>query len=102
MIHVIATVQVQPGRRTDFLKEFQQVVPLVLQESGCIEYVPTIDAATEIPAQGDLRENVVVIIEKWASLDALEDHLIAPHMLEYRKRVKEMVAGSSIQVLEPA
>jgi len=102
MIHVIATIQIQPGRRNDFLKEFHQVVPLVLRETGCIEYCPAIDVATEIPAQGDLRENVVVIIEKWASLDALEDHLIAPHMLEYRKRVKDMVAGSSIQVLEPA
>lgn len=102
MIHVIATIQILPGRRTDFLKEFHQVVPLVLQEAGCIEYGPTIDLATEISAQGDLRENVVVIVEKWESLDALEVHLIAPHMLEYRKRVKDMVASSSIQVLEPA
>ena len=37
-----------------------------------------------------------------AVLDHLEAHLIAPHMLAYRARVKEMIAGVSIQVLEPA
>ena len=33
---------------------------------------------------------------------ALEAHLMAPHMLEYRKRVRELVAESSLAILEPA
>ena len=47
-------------------------------------------------------DNVVTVVEKWASVEALEAHLMAPHMLEYRKRVKPMVVGTSLEILEPA
>ena len=102
MIHVLATVELKSGRREDFLSEFHKIVPLVRQEKGCVEYGPAIDTATDISAQGRLRENVVVVIEKWENLPALEAHLIAPHMLEYRGKVKEMVARTQLQILEPA
>ncbi|MCA9268197.1 MAG: antibiotic biosynthesis monooxygenase, partial [Planctomycetales bacterium] len=62
----------------------------------------TVDFPTNIPAQPAERPDVVTVVEKWESLDHLEAHLIAPHMLAYRARVKEMIAGVSIQVLEPA
>lgn len=102
MIFVIATIETQPDRRTDFISEFLKIVPEVLAEEGCIEYGPTIDAATNISAQPAPRENVVTIVEKWESLEALEAHLVAPHMIAYRKRVKDMVAGTSLQILQPA
>ena len=102
MIHVLATVELKSGRREDFLSEFHKIVPLVRQEKGCVEYGPAIDTATDISAQGRLRENVVVVIEKWENLPALEAHLIAPHMLEYRGKVKEMVVRTQLQILEPA
>ncbi|MCB1804272.1 MAG: antibiotic biosynthesis monooxygenase, partial [Candidatus Competibacteraceae bacterium] len=41
-------------------------------------------------------------IEKWESLAALEAHLTAPHMLEYRQKVKDFVNGSTIHILQPA
>jgi quinol monooxygenase YgiN len=46
-----------------------------------------------------LDENVVTIIEKWESLEALRDHLEAPHMLAYSEKVKNIVAGLSLKVL---
>ena len=49
-----------------------------------------------------MRENVVTVIEKWESIEALEAHLMQPHMLEYRKAVKDLVAGTTLLVLEPA
>lgn len=49
-----------------------------------------------------MRENVVVILEKWESLAALKAHLAAPHMAEYRQRVKDLVAGVTLQIVEPA
>ncbi len=101
MIVVIATVEVAPGRRDDFLTEFRQVVPHVLAEQGCIEYGPTVDANTNISAQGPCREDVVVIVEKWESLPALETHLNAPHMHDYRARVKDLVKHVALQILEP-
>ena len=102
MIFVIATIQLSPGKRADFLKEFHAVVPKVRAEKGCIEYGPTVDVATLIPSQPPVRDDVVTVVEKWSSLEALQDHLMAPHMLEYRGKVKDFVAGVSLQVLEPA
>ncbi len=102
MIYVIATIELHPGRRDDFLAEFHKLVPLVLQEEGCLEYGPTIDVETNIAAQPAVRDNVATIVEKWESLDDLATHLIAPHMLEYRSRVKDIVKQVTLQVLEPA
>ena len=102
MIHVIATIQVADGRRNDFLAEFHRIIPDVREEVGCIDYGPSVDLATNLDAQDLPRENVVVIIERWESLDHLEQHLVAPHMLAYRERVKELVRNVSLQILEPA
>ncbi len=101
MIHVVATIEVKPGRRGDFLAEFQRVTPLVRAERGCIEYGPSVDLQTGISAQAPIRENVVVALEKWEGLDALRDHLASPHMAEYREKVRDFVAGVDLQVLEP-
>jgi len=49
-----------------------------------------------------VRDDVVTVVENLESLPALEAHLVAPHMLEYRARVKELVERVSIQVLQPA
>jgi len=102
MIFVVATIEVEEGKRDVFLREFHRVMPQVLQEDGCIEYGPAVDVDTLIPAQEDPRPNVVVVMEKWESIEALEDHLIASHMIEYRERVKELVTNVNLQVLEPA
>lgn len=102
MICVIATIRLAEGGRADFLAEFAKIVPLVLAEEGCLEYQPMVDVPTEIGAQEQAGEDVVTVVEKWESLDALEAHLMAPHMLEYRKRVKDLVAGASLSILEPA
>ena len=102
MIHVLAIITARPGQRDAVLEAFRANRPNVLAEDGCIEYAPTIDVPTGIAAQGGVRENVATIVEKWESLAALEAHLVAPHMQEYRGRVKDMVVGSSLQILEPA
>jgi quinol monooxygenase YgiN len=102
MIHVIATIELKPGTREAFLAEFYKLVPHVIAEVGCIEYGPTIDVASGIAAQKPIREEVVIVIEKWASLDHLKTHLSAPHMTPYREAVKEMVIATRLEILEPA
>jgi quinol monooxygenase YgiN len=101
MIHVIATIELADGKRDEFLTEFHKLVPLVLAEEGCLDYGPTVDVDCTLP-NADPRDNVVTVVERWAGLDELEAHLVAPHMLEYRKVVKEWVRGSQLQILEPA
>lgn len=102
MIHVIATIQLASGKQAEFLDHFHALVPLVRAEAGCLEYGPTTDVATGLPAQPAVRADVVVVVEKWESLPALQAHLVAPHMLVYRERVKELVQGVELRVLQPA
>ena len=102
MIRVLATIELAEGRRDDFLAQFARIVPLVLEEEGCLEYGPMVDVPTSIGAQAVVRENTVTVVEQWENIDALEAHLVAPHMIEYRKQVKGMVAGTELRILKPA
>jgi quinol monooxygenase YgiN len=102
MIHVIATIELKPGQRDAFLAEFHRLMPLVHAEAGCIEYGPNIDVASGLSMQAPLRDNVAVILEKWESLDALKAHTQAPHMADYRVRVRDFVVSVQLQILTPA
>jgi quinol monooxygenase YgiN len=99
MVHVIASVSVQEGRKEEFLDIFKANVPKVRQERGCIEYAPCVDLPAGLPSQ-DLEGQVVTVVEKWSSLEDLQAHLAAPHMQEYKERVKDMVLATSIKVLQ--
>lgn len=100
MIHVLATIELAPGIRDRFLAEFRRIIPAVRAEQGCAEYGPAIEVATNFKGMQPPRENIVVVVEKWATLADLEAHLVAPHMMEYRPRVKDLVVGTQLQVLE--
>ena len=101
MIHVLAQIETVPGHRDDVLAEFAQVAILVRQEAGCIEYGATVDVPTGISVQNFLGETVVMIVEKWESIDHLKAHLVAPHMSDYRIRIRPHVQGVTLRVLEP-
>jgi len=102
MIHVIATIELNPNCREAFLEIFHRNVPQVRAEKGCLNYAPTVDIETGLAAQGPIRDNVVTIVEAWDGLEALQAHLGAPHMNDYRAQVKDLVRGVTIQVLQPA
>lgn len=102
MIHVIATIEVRPGKREAVLREIHANVPKVRAEKGCVEYVTAVDSRIDLPRQIPYRENAITIIEKWRTIDDIKTHLGAQHMVEYRERVKDMLVGASLQVLEPA
>ena len=70
MINVIASISINEGRLPEFVDIFKANVPAVLEEVGCIEYVPTVDCESGISAQG-LDGAVVTVIEKWNSLEDL-------------------------------
>ena len=101
MIHVLALIETTPGHRDDFLGEFAKVAVLVRQEAGCIEYGAAVDTPTGIPVQNCLGETAVMIVEKWESIDHLKAHMVAPHMTDYRVRIKPFVQSVRLQVLEP-
>lgn len=100
MICVIATIELNEGCRDEFLAIFRELVPRVLAEEGCIEYAPMIDVPAELPGQPPVEDHVVTVVEKWSSLDALQRHLMVPHMGEFRDRTKPLRRGVSLRILE--
>ena len=101
MVHVLAALRIKEGHLAEFIEIFKANVQNVLREKGCIEYSPAIDLPTEISTQ-DIDKNVVTVIEKWESLDALKDHSVAPHMLAYGEKVKDILENVSLKILTNA
>ncbi|HBA87697.1 MAG TPA: antibiotic biosynthesis monooxygenase [Geobacter sp.] len=99
MICVIASIKVKEGARDAFLEIFHGNVPRVRGEQGCLEYLPAVDIDSGLPLQ-IFDESTVTILEKWESLEALGAHLASPHMLDYREKVKNLVEGVSLKVLQ--
>lgn len=102
MIYVIATIDLKKGCREKFVEKHLHNVPKVKAEKGCINYEPTIDIDSGLSAQGELRDDIVTVVESWESVEALKDHFKAPHMLSFREATKDLVNQVSIQVLMPA
>lgn len=102
IVHVVAVITTKPGMRGKVLSEFNDNVPNVLAEDGCIEYAPTVDTNDVGDVQTEFGPDTFVVIEKWQSLDHLKAHMKAPHMAAYAGRVKDMLADRVIHVLTPA
>ena len=101
MIHVLAFATTLPGKRNEVLEAFQANVPAVQAEDGCIEYGATTDAEEVGPFQSQLGADTFVVVEKWASVGALEAHALAPHMAAYGAKTKGLLASRVIHVLAP-
>ncbi len=99
MIHVIAILTAKPGKRAEYLQAFQANVPAVLAEDGCVEYTATVDVEGADPAFGP---DTFVVVEKWASKEALKAHAAAPHMKALGEKTRDLVAARAVHVLEPA
>ena len=102
MIHVVAIITAKPGQREAILKEFHANMPAVHAEQGCIEYGPAVDAEGMGGFQAKFGPDSFVVIEKWASAEALKAHAASPHMAAYAARTKELIASRVIHVLQPA
>ena len=100
-VHVVAVITAKPGRRAELLAAFQANVPNVHAEEGCIEYVATVDTPDGHSIQTRFGEDTFVVVEKWASLDALKAHAAAPHMAAYAAKTKDVIASRVIHVLSP-
>ena len=100
MIHVIATLDLQPGKRESVLAQFRALVPIVRAEAGCLEYGTAIDIATPLLGQPPVRPDSVIVVEKWASLAALDAHLASPHMQTFLGGLKGTLKDVKALVLE--
>lgn len=100
MIHVLAFITTKPGKRADVLAAFHRNIPAVRAEAGCIEYGPVVDA--EGLGQASFGPDTFVVVEKWASPEALAAHAASAHMKAYAAEVSEMIATRAVHVLRDA
>jgi quinol monooxygenase YgiN len=101
VIHVLALITTKPGKRDQVLDAFRANVPAVHKEEGCIAYEAAIDSEGVGPFQTQLGPDTFVVVEKWASVEALKAHAAAPHMAAYAAKTKDLLAARVIHVLSP-
>jgi quinol monooxygenase YgiN len=102
MIHVLAVITAKPSQREAILEAFRANVEAVRAEAGCLAYEAVVDVADPAPAFARFGPDAFVVVEKWASLEALQAHAVAPHMKAYAAKVRDFTASRAIHVLEPA
>ena len=102
MVHVVAVITAKPGQRDLLLQTFRANVPAVRAESGCLEYAAAVDFEPALGAQTVFGAETFVVVEKWESVEALQAHFKAPHMIAYSEKTRDLVAKRAIHVLEPA
>ena len=100
MIHVVAVITTEAGKREDVLNEFKKIIPLVHAEKGCIEYQPVTDAANAGDIQTPAGPDTFIVVEKWESMADLHAHSAAAHMAEYAKKVGSVIKDRRVHVLE--
>jgi quinol monooxygenase YgiN len=101
MIHVLAIITAKPGKRAEILTHFHANIPAVHAEDGCIEYGPVVDAEAFSGSPTQFGPDTFVVVEKWASPEALKAHSAAPHMAAYGAKTRELVATRAVHILQP-
>ena len=93
-IVVVVVAQAKPGRGEDALAAFQRLAVATHGEDGCRLF-----ALHRVPADPER----IVLVERWASRAALDEHVAAPHVVEFRTSGGDLWATpTQIMVLEPA
>lgn len=95
MIYVIASSELKDGCKARFVEIAKANIPNVLAEEGCISYVLNEDIDAGLPAQKEVRANVVTFVECWESLEHL------PHMKAFAEKVRELRNSSALNVVTP-
>jgi quinol monooxygenase YgiN len=76
-VRVVAVLQVHPGKGPEQVAEFEQLAPVVRAEEGCLQY--DLHAVLDDPDR-------FVVIEQWASREALDAHAASEHMAALAQR----------------
>ncbi|WP_040796977.1 putative quinol monooxygenase [Nocardia higoensis] len=91
-IVIVATIVAKPGREDEVEKVFADAAPAVHAEEGCLLYA--LHKKTGEPG-------VFVMVEKWASQEALGAHMQSAPMQQIGAGLLDVLAGApDIQTLE--
>lgn len=85
-------ITTQPGRGQEQVAAFERLAPIVRAEQGCLRY-----DLHRVSGDADR----FVLLEEWASKEALAAHDVTPHMIEADAASPAFRAGPA-QVIELA
>ncbi len=78
MIIVIARVEFDPTRLDELQPAIDAMMKATWEESGCLGYSMAIESR---------EEGIGIIVERWASVEALKAHFGSPHMDKFNAAV---------------
>lgn len=97
MIYLIATLKVEPGMKDRLAELVQPCLEATRKEAGNISY----DLLADITD-----DTALVFVERWESMEALDNHFTEPHFLKWREaltphlieRKIEIISGGNVEV----
>ncbi|MCL5260318.1 MAG: antibiotic biosynthesis monooxygenase [Gammaproteobacteria bacterium] len=95
---MITHVVLFPGKRNAYIEEYKKLAPFVRQEVGCLEYEIFVDSL-DLRFDNEKRDNAVVLLEKWESIEALQNHSRSNFLMEFKEKVKNMRQNSKYELL---
>jgi quinol monooxygenase YgiN len=82
---VVGSFKAEPGKEAEALQAFKDLVGPTHAEDGCVLYA--LHQGADDPSQ-------LAFIERWASREALDAHLKAPHVAAILERAPELFGDS--------
>ncbi len=93
MIYVIAELSIKPGSAEKAAAEARKAVAETNKEDGCIFYQMHLNVSD--PTK-------LVVVERWESREALDAHLLTPHLKAWRAAGADFVTARKVEVIAPA
>jgi quinol monooxygenase YgiN len=87
MIYVVATTQMKPEGREDFIKGHKACIAESHKEKGCVSYEGHVSVNDP---------NVYVVVERWETRDNLGAHAKAPHVKVWRELSAPLKASPTL------
>ena len=92
MIYVIAELEIRPELADEAIAAARQAVAATVTEDGCMFY--DMHRSVTDPSR-------LVVVERWASREALSRHLETPHLKAWRAAGAKFVLNRKVEVITP-
>ena len=76
MLIIAGTLTIEKPATEDVLEACREMMKATHEESGCIDYVFSIDP---------IDPKIIHVYERWEDEESLNAHFLAPHMAPFRK-----------------
>ena len=83
--HLLATFKSKPGREAELAEALIAMVAPTRAEHGCLAYSALLDPE---------EQGTVVMVQEWASLEALQQHISTAHFANIASRFSDLLQES--------